>query len=186
MAWVLPAILIAASTSAFTRSTKDVPTPIDRLESIHQKVIPAPLNQILKDPHNPLLNDTRGLPAQLAPKTYMGKVELPKPTRLMGESPNYAQQFINVATVPYSNQKTRMKLINEAFRTSLRGQILPWFQQRPDTRRTRVIFRSDDFPSVRSGAGKPFKAKKQSIQNAKLIALEASDDSPLTLNGTYN
>lgn len=137
MAWLLiPAVFAARYLRASSRAVEDTRQyATDLLTSKGQSwVIPSPLNQRLQDPHQPMLNDQVGYPQQLAPKTYRGKVEPPKPYRLDGHRANFERTLVNMDHVPRSNQLNRIMYMQQAFKLSTKGMCLPWDPPRPDLR----------------------------------------------------
>jgi len=113
-------------------------------------VLPSKLNQTLKNPHQPLLNDTRGLPTSLAPKIYMGKQELKKPGSLEAPSPNFGLQYINVSKIPYYNTGHQLKMMHDAYNLTQYQTHVPWNHIRPDTRHTQIIYRSNKLLDTRT------------------------------------
>ena len=131
MAWVLP-VLVAAR-------FLETPKPFSSKSMIEngQKVNRSQMNELLKDPYQPMLNDTLGIPRQLAPKTYRGKIEYPKPAniaQLNAPPANLERSFINMDRIPYNNQAEHVHLNQEAYRRGTMIKVRPWRLPVPDYR----------------------------------------------------
>lgn len=129
MNWLVPIVTGAAF-------LKPSPNPIP-----HGRLIPAPLQ--FKDPHQPNLDDPRGLPPQLSNKTYRGKIELKKPAILNEERKPYGTQFVNdlAALVPFTDQTMRIRLMQQQYRMT--DQYKPFNNIKPDFRPYKVLMRYD-------------------------------------------
>lgn len=131
MAWVLP-ILVAAR-------FLETPKPISNktLTANGQRIDHSRLNDLLKDPYQPMLNDTLGVPRQRAPKIYRGKVEPQKPAniaQLNAPPANLERSFIKMDRVPYNNQAEHVQLNQEAYRRGNMIKVRPWRLPVPDYR----------------------------------------------------
>ncbi len=116
-------------------------------------MIPAPMQ--FKDPHQPNLDDPRGLPPQLSNKTYWGKIEYPKVAILKEQRPPYGSQFVNDmnALVPFTDQNMRIRLMQQQYR--MRDQHVPWQNMQRDFRPLKVLMRYEGkIPSVVSKDGR--------------------------------
>lgn len=147
MVWLIPAVLTAALTSGTSKLKQPKPdTVVQTLSSkLPMTVTPSKLNQALIDPHQPMLNDSRGMMTAnaMTAKTYMGKVEMQKPPTLGAKSPNYARALINTATVPYYNAAKSLRIMFDGYEGIERSQYVPWHKIKPDTRRDQITLRSD-------------------------------------------
>lgn len=131
MAWVLP-VLIGAR-----YLTTPTPTSNKQLLANGQSVNRSRLNELLKDPYQPMLNDTLGVPRQRAPKTYRGKVEYPKPAnaaQLNAPPANLERSMIKMDRIPYNDNYEHILANQEAYRRGDMIKLRPWKLPVPDYR----------------------------------------------------
>lgn len=134
--WPIAAMLAGQLLQASTGST------IGLLQTTAGALQPA-LEPILRvrNPRNPMLDETYGLPPQLKPKIYFGAPPTLAPPTAPGLEPNYGRQFIAPALVPLIDKDERLRIMNQAYRLSNRSSNLPW-NQLPDFRKYTILMKN--------------------------------------------